>query len=312
MNSNDVHVSLAGGLGNQLFQVAAALSMTEGKVIIHDLLGNARKNSSNLLDIRNFELPARIEFASHIQMSKFGIRLLNLMYKTSVRPGEALSRMFNVAPINAYKNFYFSRVIGAPLKVVQAQDNGFFKIKDIRKNSLLVGYFQSAYWPSESNTKLELDQIKLHNPQEYEVLKSKASKKILALHIRLGDYASEPKIGMLSEQYYVSAIESIERIKVIDEIWLFSDEPGKAMKYVPQRLKSILKVIPDMGAASTLNLMREADYYIISNSTFSWWGAFLSKSNEELVVAPTPWFKFMRSPTDIIPKSWITRESSFK
>lgn len=312
MNSKDIHVSLAGGLGNQLFQVAAALSMTEGKVIIHDLLGNARKDSNNELEIKNFELPSRVEFGSQVTMSKFGIRILNLMYKTSVRPGDALTRIVNLVPINAFKNLYFSWVLGTSLRVVQAQDNGFFTLKEITKSSLIVGYFQSSYWPLNSHTKLELEQIRLRHPQQHEVLTNKSLKKILALHIRLGDYATEPKIGMLSEQYYVSTLEYFERTKPIDEIWLFSDEPDRALTYVPQRLKSILKVIPNLPAADTLELMREADYYIISNSTFSWWGAFLSKSKESFVVAPTPWFKLMKSPRDIIPINWISRESLFK
>lgn len=312
MNSKTIHVSLAGGLGNQLFQIAAALSMTEGKVVIHDLLGNARRDSNDLLEVENFDLPSRIEFASHIQMSKFGTRLLNLMYKTSVRPGDALTRVFNLAPLNAFKSFYFSKVIGMPLRVIQAQDNGFFKMKEIKKTSLIVGYFQASYWPANSSSKYELDQIGLLDHKKDKALVERSSKKVLALHIRLGDYVMEPNIGMLSEQYFISAIEYVGLVKSIDEIWLFSDEPDKAVTYVPQKLKSILKVIPEMAAANTLELMREADYFIISNSTFSWWGAFLSKSKGAFVVAPSPWFKSMKSPKGIIPNNWIKHESSFK
>ena len=108
MNLKPIHVSLAGGLGNQLFQIAAALSMTEGKIVVHDFLGNARKDATNVVEVQNFNLPSRIEFASKIPISKFGIRLLNLMYKTSVRPKDLISRLSNLAIFNAYKNFYFS------------------------------------------------------------------------------------------------------------------------------------------------------------------------------------------------------------
>ncbi len=312
MNSKPIHVSLAGGLGNQLFQIAAALSLTEGKIIVHDFLGNARKDSNNVVEVKNFNLPSRIEFASKIPISKFGVRILNLMYKTSVRPQDLTSRLSNLTIFNAFKNLYFSQLIGVPIRVVQAYDTGFFEMKILNETSLLVGYFQSSYWAAKSNSNLELRKISLRGNDIQQVLRDKPSNKVLALHIRLGDYSKEPKIGMLTDCYFVSAIEIVENVKFIDEIWMFSDEPEIAKKYIPHKWYPILKVIPDMGAAKTLELMREADYYVISNSTFSWWGAFLSKSKESYILAPSPWFKSMESPRDIIPTDWITLKSSFK
>lgn len=311
MNSESIHISLAGGLGNQLFQIAAALSMTDGKIIVHDFLGNARRDSNNKLEVQNFELPPRIEFAPKISISKFGVRILNLMYKTSVRPEDSLSRLSNLMLVNAFKNYYFSRLIGVPLRVVQARNTGYFETKTLSSTSLLVGYFQSSYWPNKLNTKTELNQMNLLEISNQQILRDKDSNRVLALHIRLGDYSKEPKIGMLSDSYYVSAIEFVENVKTIDEIWLFSDEPELAAKYIPRKWHSAIKVIPNMSAAKTLELMRQADCYVISNSTFSWWGAFLSKTTEVFVVAPSPWFKSMDSPKDIIPVNWITLKSRF-
>ena len=312
MNSKSIHVSLAGGLGNQLFQIAAALSLTDGKIIVHDFLGNARRDSTNVLEVQNFNLPSRIEFAPKIPISKFGVRLLNSMYKTSVKPQALLSRLSNLKTLNALKNYYFSQLIGAPIKVVQAQNAGFFDLKILNETSLLVGYFQSAYWASKLNSTSELRQIKLRETNMKQFLRDKSLNKVLALHIRLGDYSKEPKIGMLTDSYFAKALETVENVKLIHEIWMFSDEPEKAKEYIPEKWHPILKVIPSMSAAKTLELMRQADYYVISNSTFSWWGAFLSNSADCYVVAPSPWFKLMESPRDIIPISWTSLQSSFK
>ena len=53
------------------------------------------------------------------------------------------------------------------------------------------------------------------------------------------------------------------------------------------------------------DLMREFGGYIISNSSFSWWAAFLRRNHESLVCAPSPWFQGMNNPELLIPEDWI-------
>ena len=49
---------------------------------------------------------------------------------------------------------------------------------------------------------------------------------------------------------------------------------------------------------------------IISNSSFSWWSAFLSKE-ASLILAPRKWFKGIQDPKDLLPPEWITLESDW-
>ena len=91
-------------------------------------------------------------------------------------------------------------------------------------------------------------------------------------------------------------------------IWLFSNEPEEALGLLPETSHKQIRIIPDSGwtPAETLELMRHCHAYVIANSTFSWWGAYLSYNQKSLRVGPNPWFKGEASPKDIIPESWKT------
>jgi len=65
----------------------------------------------------------------------------------------------------------------------------------------------------------------------------------------------------------------------------------------------------DNSSASTLEAMRFGRGYVIANSTFSWWGAYLSHTDHAEVIAPDPWFQGMDSPDSLIPRNWQKRNS---
>jgi hypothetical protein len=111
----------------------------------------------------------------------------------------------------------------------------------------------------------------------------------------------------LDKEYYRSALNLIQAKKQIDRIWLFSNEPEKAIEFVPTDYILRTEVVPDFGgsAGETLEAMRNANSYVIGNSTLGWWGAFLSYDESKVVVAPTPWSKFSPEPNMLIPPTWI-------
>lgn len=117
---------------------------------------------------------------------------------------------------------------------------------------------------------------------------------------------SKNNFGIPGKDYYTDAISQQWSTGLYKKIWVFSDEPEVAVSHLPQQYLSQIRWIPeiDSSAAQTLEVMRLGAGFVIGNSTFSWWGAFLAYNSEAHVIAPRPWFKFGKSPQDLIPPGW--------
>ena len=124
----------------------------------------------------------------------------------------------------------------------------------------------------------------------------------IALHIRITDYTTNPNHTALSMDYYEKALSEFDESS---EVIIFSDEPQWCMK---QKLfESDRFMISETGNNyMDMCLMTLCSGHIIANSSFSWWGAWLSSSQK--VVAPSGWFQGSNNEhldtKDIIPESW--------
>jgi len=62
---------------------------------------------------------------------------------------------------------------------------------------------------------------------------------------------------------------------------------------------------PDKGYED-LRLLKNCKHFIIANSSFSWWGAWLSTNPSKLVIAPKRWMKDEGYIVkDLLPENWI-------
>ena len=308
-NSKYTYLVLTGGLGNQLFQYAAALSRDASKILVDTNIGKPRSSNQDIPCIFDFELAREVSVVPKKKFSRVLSKLSNYLIKSGMNP-KGIERTYTykyLLKISA--SIIFSLWYRKSLTVIQAKDNGYFDMRQTRSNDLLVGYFQSYVWASDANVKNQLLSLKLKTTSKLlkEFVDEYVDKSILAIHIRLGDYRDQYEFGLIDESYYANAIGLVESEMEIDFIWLFSNEPEEAKKLIPAKFLDKVILVPDFNgsASETLEAMRFANAYVIANSSLSWWGAFLSYSpNSPLIIAPKPWFRVAREPNLIIDPDW--------
>jgi hypothetical protein len=173
----------------------------------------------------------------------------------------------------------------------------------------LIGYFQSYRYASNPKVYAALQGLELPNKSLKLQERIAESKQVLPLlvHMRFGDYLSEKGFGVVSPKYYRDAIKLAVSTNQVRQIWLFSDDLEIALSYIPDEYVSLVKSFSgeEFSTSETFELMRYAGSYVIANSTFSWWAAFLSKTDSPLVICPSPWFRKSGEPNELIPPNWI-------
>jgi hypothetical protein len=127
--------------------------------------------------------------------------------------------------------------------------------------------------------------------------------KPIALHIRRTDYITNPNHITLSLDYYE---KSLDYFGSDCEVIIFSDDPQWCLR---QKLFDSDRFLVSETDNNYLDLclMTLCSGHIIANSSFSWWGAWLSSSQK--VIAPSGWFKGSDNEhldtKDLIPENWI-------
>ena len=127
----------------------------------------------------------------------------------------------------------------------------------------------------------------------------------IALHIRRGDFLiNSANHHNLDLNYYQSSLDKFDSSR---NVIVFSDDPEWCKE---QSLFSSDRFLVAEGNDSytDLCLMSLCSDFIIANSSFSWWGAWLSKAVDKVVCAPDKWFGPNNShldTSDLIPNEWV-------
>lgn len=280
---------LEGGLGNQMFQYAAAYSLASDKGCSVDLDLSWFK-TQKATTVRSFELGIfGVEPKLNEKKTNFYKSLFDSLIETLRK---AISRS-SIQTVNEPHFHYWS---------------GFHELSD---TSILVGYWQSEkYFLHNRNTILDVftfpDITEAHNVTYANHIKGKFNS--VSLHVRRGDYISDANTnafhGCCSMEYYDQAIANLESHLDDTHYFIFSDDPDWVKETF--KLNNMTIVTGNNGSLSfrDMQLMSLCKHHIIANSSFSWWGAWLSKDTG-LTIAPKKWFLDPSNDTrDIYAQSW--------
>jgi hypothetical protein len=304
-----IFVSLTGGLGNQLFQLAAGLAQPKEQLVLLSIFGKPRSRKNGKPDVTEFTLPPGAQYSGDYKESWLTSKAAGYL----LRSGIYLTRLQKISGLLGVAKFAGAAILSASLRTIVSPHAstgiGFSPIDRLGKTPLLLGYFQTYRWASSPRVNALLREMRIERPGPglIERMALAELESPLIVHVRLGDYKSEKDFGLPSESYYAKAVNLMMKTGNYSKIWLFSDEPELALSRIPSEFHDRVRIIAeiDNSPASTLELMRHGRGYVVANSSFSWWGAFLTHDNSAKVVVPSPWFSNLNDPLDLIPETWI-------
>jgi hypothetical protein len=307
MRASSAFVSLTGGLGNQLFQLAEGLASGTNKLYILSSLGNPRTTDGKP-DLLHFKLPKRC-----LPISKGDAPILIQKVAGYVlRKGVKKRSYENSKIVDAFIDIVANCILILYLKrfvVLRIGSGVGFAPIPTKDKQLLIGYFQHRFNIENPLVLSDLSKMEpVENPESLiKLIEEATRKKPIFVHYRLTDYLSEDAFGTLSEDYYSGALRHLKA--EMREIWVFSDDPEMAKKRFPREFleRAIFLSEDELNPAQHLHLFRFGADYIIANSSFSWWGATLRMKARCTVIAPKPWFRQLEEPVGLIPEEWIRR-----
>ncbi|MBS9898255.1 alpha-1,2-fucosyltransferase [Vibrio alginolyticus] len=304
-------VKMLGGLGNQMFQVAYALSLAEkyDRNVYLDLsIYDSYKIRSFSLD--NLVLNERVSILSDKELNRWQHASMVLSQKIyhvfqkvlrlcgkDFKFGEYwFKKLSSKGYFYNFDNYYHEHEF-------QAEDNSII---------YLYGYFQSElYFIDQLDNIRDLFSIKpsLNISDSLCLYRNQilSSERSIAISMRLGqDYTSSKIFNVCDASYFTNSLNYLLSREPNAVVFVFSDVVSEA-KVILKDYENIV-FVDECKDFQSLELMSLCDHFIISNSSFSWWGAYLSKYDDKLIIAPDNWYNKIHGNVDIYNNS-ITKFS---
>ena len=303
---------LTGGLGNQLFQIAAALALgKDTEIEIDTESGNPRNGSHPVADF--FSLGSHLEVnSSNAKKGLFSTKVGGFVLRSNAEPVR-LEKLKSFRFLSIFvASIYFTILNKRPLVVKANLGVGYSPMRrNFQLSTYLIGYFQTYQWAEVPFVKKSLETLHVTDgSRPFEDLKERiVREKPVIIHIRRGDYAFEPDFGVLPSSYYCDGLRLLQLKGVEGKVWAFTDDREWAIRILQSNgLENFdIKIVDDseLSTSEVFDLMRFGSAYVIANSSFSWWAAYLTRIDGALVVAPKPWFIGLPEPAELIPPIWM-------
>ena len=296
-------VKLTSGLGNQLFQYAAGLSLAR------------LRNSELRLDLDWFGSPAARE-----KHEVFGLDRYSASLQRAGRLDLCRVRGLGRSPYGRAEAALLRLALrvrgqipgGAPMLRIGDGDFSFDQSFYTRPDFIYL----DGNWQSEKFFAPVAEEIRSlilgYQPSDASVLS--IAREIddtpsAFIHVRRGDYVANDhfkrEIGPVGTSYYHAAIAALQAHAGPCRLFVFTNDPDWAHTHLPSEARIIGPADVD-APHDVLFLMSRCRHAIMANSSLSWWAAWLNQPEGKFVSAPKPWFaNSWRNTRDLLPPAWL-------
>lgn len=267
--AEDVCMRVHGGLGNQMFQLAAGLATARRLgtgLLVHPV------DSARLAHAR-FALEA---FGRPLRVWRPDPAAAPLRARLMPRSGKRAERLWR-GPVFEPPGFCDATGFG-----------------DVAPGTYLKGYFQSeSFFASVADEVRDFFALERFLAEaDPDLVAAARAPDTASVHVRRGDYASDPATravhGLLEADHYARARALAERLAPVRR-WLVFTDDAKAAAAITEGWPG-RTIVAGPSALADMALMAACAHHVIANSSFSWWGAFLGRNPERVVIAPRKWF----------------------
>ena len=288
-----------GGIGNQLFCYAAARRL-------------ALVNNSELALDHVSGFVRDDEYHRHYQLDHFNI---------SCRKATSAERLEPMSRVRRYLKREMSRRRPFEERSYIHQEGIHFdpRLLIVKPHGTvyLEGYWQSEQYFKDVEPALR-EELRIVPPKD-EINQAMAERiricMAVAVHVRFFDAPRELGLNNVPGDYYERAVTTMESLAPHAHYFVFSDQPAAARDKIPlpdDRITLVSHNQGDENAYADLWLMTQCQHFIIANSTFSWWGAWLCDQDNKKVIAPVLKLKAKQTVTSwgfkgLLPESWMLK-----
>ena len=288
-------IKLFGGLGNQLFQYALGRKLS----LLH--------NTKLLFDTSDFN--------KYENMSKIGIGIKKFNVNFEEAEYKDLIKVFFIKPksINKFLKIISSRLFSY---INHLFLNKYFYEKSpfiyyekfaCYKDAYFHGFWQNEKYFSDIRKVLvnEID-LKSKNKKHLDLLNLIKNKNTVAVHIRRGDKTLKKNQGMFALpklNYFIKSMDYMKKNLKNPFFLFFSDNIEWVKKKFPKSYNR--KFVIGFTETEDLISMKNCKHNIISNSTFSWWAAWLNVNKNKIVICPQKWTTINNNPFNPSLSRWI-------
>lgn len=290
--------SLIGGLGNQMFQYAAAFV--------------AAKYARTELYVDNLYYKDKSKRFHHFCYRPYALDLFKLHCEVAT-PSDIMQ--FTYPRIHNKYLFHFLRHFHKDKNIYDEIDiNSFQKLSSLPKNCYIKGFFQKyEYIQHDINDIKSEFTFKTSLPYTHKdiVKLIKQEEEPICVVFRRGDYVGHPSLDVVTLEYYHDALKLLKENKKKGKVFVFSDDiPWCKKNFKPNNheVSFVDQKFTGYLGGYYLQLMMLCHHFIIPNSTYPYWAALLSSANDnKIVIAPKVWYKGQNpnNRNDILPPNWI-------